>query len=173
MFSDHFHSRWKGGRIVIVVWSGVVCAVLFMLSFAVDSVPLRIALEFVGIIAAGGAAPGLRAAMADGDSRTVSGTLSGENQVAKLIEINNRHFDLRAEGNLLVVAYADRPGVMGTVGALLGQEQINIEAAQISQELDGRASIMVLRVDRVPDQDLLDRIGDVVEASAIRGIAAT
>jgi D-3-phosphoglycerate dehydrogenase len=62
---------------------------------------------------------------------------------------------------------------MGTVGALLGQEQINIEAAQISQELDGRASIMVLRVDRVPDQDLLDRIGDVVEASAIRGIAAT
>ena len=32
---------------------------------------------------------------------------------------------------------------------------------------------MVLRVDRVPDQDLLDRIGDVVEASAIRGIAAT
>ncbi len=115
----------------------------------------------------------LRAAMADGESRTVSGTLSGSNQVAKLIEINNRHFDLRAEGNLLVVAYADRPGVMGTVGALLGQEQINIEAAQISQELDGRASIMVLRVDRVPDQDLLDRIGDVVEASAIRGIAAT
>jgi D-3-phosphoglycerate dehydrogenase len=114
-----------------------------------------------------------RAAMADGESRTVSGTLSGSNQVAKLIEINNRHFDLRAEGNLLVVAYADRPGVMGTVGALLGQEQINIEAAQISQELDGRASIMVLRVDRVPDQDLLDRIGDVVEASAIRGIAAT
>ena len=96
--------------------------------------------------------------------RTVSGTLSGENQVAKLIEINGRHFDLRAEGNLLVVAYADRPGVMGTVGALLGEQQINIEAAQISQELDGRAAIMVLRVDRVPDQDLLDRIGDVVDA---------
>ena len=62
---------------------------------------------------------------------------------------------------------------MGTVGALLGQEQINIEAAQISQELDGRASIMVLRVDRVPDQDLLEQIGDVVDASAIRGIPAT
>ena len=114
----------------------------------------------------------LRAAMADGESRTVSGTLFGEKLVAKLIEINNRHFDLRAEGNLVVVAYADRPGVMGTVGALLGQDQINIEAAQISQELDGRASIMVLRVDRVPTQELLDRIGEVVDASAIRGISA-
>jgi D-3-phosphoglycerate dehydrogenase len=114
----------------------------------------------------------LRAAMADGESRTVSGTLSGEHLVAKLIEINNRHFDLRAEGNLLVAAYADRPGVMGTVGALLGEQQINIEAAQISQELDGRASIMVLRVDRVPAQDLLEKIGEAVEASAIRGISA-
>jgi D-3-phosphoglycerate dehydrogenase len=102
----------------------------------------------------------------------VSGTLSGSNQVPKLIEINNRHFDLRAEGNLLVVAYADRPGVIGTVGALLGQQEINIEAAKISQELDGRASIMVLRIDRVPDQELLEKIGDVVDASAIRGIPA-
>ena len=71
-----------------------------------------------------------------------------------------------------MVAYADRPGVMGTVGALLGRDDINIEAAQISQELDGRASIMVLRVDRVPSQELLETIGDAVEASAIRGIAA-
>ncbi len=112
----------------------------------------------------------LRAAMPDGASRTVSGTLSGQNQVAKLIEINSRHFDLRAEGNLLVVAYADRPGVMGTVGALLGSAQVNIEAAQISQELGGRAAIMVLRVDGVPDPELLDRIGDTVDASAIRAI---
>lgn len=112
----------------------------------------------------------LRAAMPDGASRTVSGTLSGANQVAKLIEINSRHFDLRAEGNLLVAAYADRPGVMGTIGALLGEAQVNIEAAQISQELDGRAAIMVLRVDGVPGQDLLDRIGDAVDASQIRAI---
>lgn len=65
VFSDRFHSRWKGGRIVIVVWSGIFCAVLFMISFAVDPVWLRITLQFVGIVAAGGAAPGLRAAMLD------------------------------------------------------------------------------------------------------------
>ncbi len=114
----------------------------------------------------------LRAAMADGSSRTVSGTLSGANLVAKLVEINDRHFDLRAEGNLLLVAYADRPGVMGTVGALLGDARINILAAQISQEISGHASIMVLRVDRLPDPALLEEIGTAVSASAIRGISA-
>jgi D-3-phosphoglycerate dehydrogenase len=113
----------------------------------------------------------LRAAFADGSTRSVSGTLSGEQQVPKLIEINDRHFDLRAEGNLLLVAYADRPGVMGTVGALLGDAGVNILAAQISQEISGHASIMVLRVDSLPPTDLLDRIGDAISASQIRGIA--
>jgi len=64
-FSDHYHHRWKGGRIVIVVWSAVLCAVLFMISFAVEPVGLRIALQFVGVVAAAGCAPGLRAAMTD------------------------------------------------------------------------------------------------------------
>ena len=64
-FSDRFHHRWKGGRIVIVVWSSVFCAVLYMISFAVDPVPVRIALQLVGLFAAAGAAPGLRAAMTD------------------------------------------------------------------------------------------------------------
>jgi D-3-phosphoglycerate dehydrogenase len=114
----------------------------------------------------------LRADMADGSQRTVSGTLSGPRLVAKLIEINGRHFDLRAEGDLLVFAYADRPGVMGTIGALLGEQQINIEAAQLSQELDGHAAIMVLRVDRIPDHAVLDRIGAAIEAIQVRGIPA-
>ncbi|HEU0170639.1 MAG TPA: MFS transporter [Acidimicrobiales bacterium] len=64
-FSDHYHHRWKGGRIVIVVWSAVLCALLFMISFAVEPVGLRIALQFVGVVAAAGCAPGLRAAMTD------------------------------------------------------------------------------------------------------------
>nr|WP_239020784.1 NAD(P)-dependent oxidoreductase [Nakamurella antarctica] len=112
----------------------------------------------------------LRAAMPDGAARSVSGTLSGPQQVAKLIEINGRHFDLRAAGNLLVLAYPDRPGVMGTVGALLGREEINIQAAQISQEISGHASIMVLRVDAVPAAELMEEVSAAVGASSIRAI---
>ena len=73
----------------------------------------------------------------------------------------------------MLVAYADRPGVMGTVGALLGDAGVNILAAQISQEISGHASIMVLRVDGLPDPALLEKVGDAVSASAIRGIAAS
>ncbi len=114
----------------------------------------------------------LRAAMPDGALRTVSGTLSGERQVAKLVEINGRHFDLRAGGDLLVLAYQDKPGVMGRVGTLLGDAGINILAAQLSQEISERAAIMVLRVDAPPTADLMDRIGAAVPARSIRAIPA-
>ena len=42
----------------------------------------------------------LRAAMPDGAAVTVSGTLTGRSQVHKLVEVNGRHFDLRAEGDI-------------------------------------------------------------------------
>jgi D-3-phosphoglycerate dehydrogenase len=113
----------------------------------------------------------LRAAMPDGTSVTVSGTLSGRNQVQKLVEINGRHFDLRAEGEVLLLEYADRPGVMGRVGSLLGEAAVNIEAAQISQTTDGADAIMLLRVDRPVDPAVLEPIGASVGAVTTRLIS--
>lgn len=63
--SDHYANRIEGGRIVVVVYSSILCAVLFMVSFAVQPVGIRFALQFLGVLAAAGAAPGLRAAMLD------------------------------------------------------------------------------------------------------------
>jgi len=113
----------------------------------------------------------LRAAMPDGTFVTVSGTLSGRNQVQKLVEINGRHFDLRAEGEVLLLEYADRPGVMGRVGSLLGEAAVNIEAAQISQTTDGADAIMLLRVDRPVDPAVLEPIGASVGAVTTRLIS--
>jgi D-3-phosphoglycerate dehydrogenase len=110
----------------------------------------------------------LRAAMPDGQAVTVSGTLSGRSQTHKLVEVNGRHFDLRAEGHVVLLEYADRPGVMGRVGSLLGEAAVNIEAAQISQTTDGSDAIMLLRVDRSIDPGVLKPIGASVGATTTR-----
>jgi D-3-phosphoglycerate dehydrogenase len=115
----------------------------------------------------------LRAVYADGETQSVSGTLTGLAQVQKLVEVNGRHFDLRAEGVLLMLEYTDRPGVMGTVGTLLGGVGINIEAAQISQTTDKADAVMLLRVDRVVDQSVLESIGTAAQATIIRAINFT
>ncbi len=113
----------------------------------------------------------LRAAMADGKAITVSGTLSGRGQVEKLVEINGRSFDLRAEGHVLLLEYDDRPGVMGRVGTLLGAAGVNIEAAQISQTTDGTAATMLLRVDQQVEPALLEQVAASVGAHGVRMIA--
>jgi D-3-phosphoglycerate dehydrogenase len=106
----------------------------------------------------------LRAAMPDGAQVTVSGALTGRAQVEKLVEVNGRHFDLRAEGDVVLLEYTDRPGVMGRVGTLLGEAGVNIEAAQISQTADGADAIMLLRVDRPVDQTVLAPVGAAIGA---------
>ena len=110
------------------------------------------------------------AVTSDGVQLRVSGTLTGLDGVQKLVEINRRHFDLRAEGNVLLLEYADRPGVMGTVGTLLGEAGINIEAAQLSQTQDKTDAIMLLRVDRPVNTEILGPIGAAVGARLTRTI---
>jgi D-3-phosphoglycerate dehydrogenase / 2-oxoglutarate reductase len=106
----------------------------------------------------------LRAAMPDGEQLTVSGALTGRSPVEKLVEVNGRHFDLRAEGDLVLLEYTDRPGVMGRVGTLLGEAGVNIEAAQISQTTDGADAIMLLRVDRGVDSTVVGPVGAAIGA---------
>jgi D-3-phosphoglycerate dehydrogenase len=113
----------------------------------------------------------LRAAMPDGEQVTVSGTLTGRALVEKLVEINGRHFDLRAEGDVIVLEYTDRPGVMGRVGTLLGEAAVNIEAAQISQTTDGTDAIMLLRVDRPVDSTVLNPVGAAIGAKTVSQVS--
>ncbi|MCX2733939.1 phosphoglycerate dehydrogenase [Saccharopolyspora sp. NFXS83] len=112
----------------------------------------------------------VRAGLADGRSAVVSGALSGADLVEKLIEVNGRHFDLRAEGSVLLLEYPDRPGVMGTVGTLLGEVGVNIEAATVSQTTERSDAIMLLRVDRPVEAGVLEPIGAAVGARTVRTV---
>ncbi|MBA2625546.1 MAG: MFS transporter [Acidimicrobiia bacterium] len=65
VLSDRLHGSIDGGRILLVVWSSIACTVLFLGSFAIGNVPVRLGMQFVGVLAAAGAVPGLRASMLD------------------------------------------------------------------------------------------------------------
>lgn len=113
----------------------------------------------------------VRGVFADGVVHSVSGTLSGPGQVPKLVALNGRSFDLRAQGEAVLMEYPDRPGVMGVVGTLLGEAGANIEAAQISQTTEGTDAIMILRVDRAVDGPVLETIGSSVGARMVRSVS--
>jgi D-3-phosphoglycerate dehydrogenase len=90
----------------------------------------------------------VRAVASDGSVVNVAGALSGPQQVEKVVQINGRNFDLRAQGINLVINYVDQPGALGKIGTLLGTAGVNIHAAQLSEDAEGPGATILLRLDR-------------------------
>jgi D-3-phosphoglycerate dehydrogenase / 2-oxoglutarate reductase len=99
-----------------------------------------------------------------GSATNVSGTLSGPQEIEKVVQINGRNFDLRAEGVNLILHYTDQPGALGKIGTLLGAAEVNILAAQMSQDTSGTAATVMLRLDRDVPADVRAAIGAAVDA---------
>ena len=101
----------------------------------------------------------------DGKSAVVRGALTGLERVEKIVRINGRGLDLRAEGRNLFLVYTDQPGALGTVGTDLGAEGINIEAAALTQAAKGDKASLILRVDsEVPaelEASIAEKLGAV------------
>lgn len=63
--ADRLYSRGPGARITYTVWSAIGCTVLFLASFLVPWLGLRILFQFFGLLIGAGAIPALRASMMD------------------------------------------------------------------------------------------------------------
>jgi D-3-phosphoglycerate dehydrogenase len=115
----------------------------------------------------------VRGVSADGVTVNVAGTLSGPQQVQKIVQINGRNLDLRAEGVNLIINYGDQPGALGKIGTLLGAAGVNILAAQLSQDADGVGATIMLRIDRQVSADVLAAIGTDVGAVTLEEVDLT
>ena len=115
----------------------------------------------------------VRAVCSDGQVANVAGTLSGPQQVEKIVQINGRNFDLRAEGINLIINYADQPGTLGKIGTLLGSGGINIHAAQLSEDAEGPSATILMRLDRDVPQDLRAAITESVGANLLEVVDLT
>ncbi|MCF6386884.1 phosphoglycerate dehydrogenase [Mycobacterium sp. MBM] len=109
----------------------------------------------------------VRAVYADGGALNVAGTLSGPQLVEKIVQINGRNLDLRAEGYNLIVNYTDQPGALGKIGTLLGGAEVNILAAQMSQDASGDSATVMLRVDTDVPEDVRAAIASAVGATTL------
>jgi D-3-phosphoglycerate dehydrogenase len=84
--------------------------------------------------------------------------------VQKIVQINGRHFDMRAEGTNLIIHYVDQPGALGKIGTLLGGTGVNIHAAQLSEDAEGPFATILLRLDQDVPSDVRSTIAAAVSA---------
>src|SRR5436190_14675929 len=102
-----------------------------------------------------------------GGRRVISGTVHSRRFI-RIQSVDGFHLDMVPEGHLLLATYVDRPGIVGTVGTLLGQHDINIAGMHVGrQEQRGRA-LMVLTLDDTVPEPLLEELARSIEAELVR-----
>ncbi|MCL2143066.1 MAG: phosphoglycerate dehydrogenase [Methanomassiliicoccaceae archaeon] len=92
------------------------------------------------------------------DARTVRGTVFA--QTPRLIGIDDYSFEIPMDSDMLFARYHDKPGVIGSVGKILGENNINIGQMTVGRDAKNGTAIMLMGVDhKVPDA-LIKKISD-------------
>ncbi len=94
----------------------------------------------------------VEAITAEGAIHSASGTLIGKANQPRIIEINSREVEVVADGKLLVLENLDQPGMVGTIGTILGGDKVNIADMSLSRLAPGGTAYMVVRVDHEPSE---------------------
>ncbi|KAG6395627.1 hypothetical protein SASPL_141750 [Salvia splendens] len=69
--------------------------------------------------------------------------------------------DVSLEGNLILCRQVDQPGMIGTVGNILGESNVNVSFMSVSRTVKRVKAIMAIGVDEAPDKETLKKIGEV------------
>jgi D-3-phosphoglycerate dehydrogenase len=86
--------------------------------------------------------------LGSGDSEVeVSGTGVGPRNEPYLVSVWGESFYLPFADHLAVFRYADRPGMIGRVGTVFGEEGVNIISAAVGAEPGGERAVMALTTD--------------------------
>ncbi len=112
----------------------------------------------------------LRGTMPDGHVVSVSGTLTGRRQLEKLVGINGFEMEIAPAAHMAFFTYTDRPGIVGLVGHILGDQGINIAGMQVCRDAMGGKALIVLTVDSAIPPTLLDEITEAIGAEVGRGV---
>jgi D-3-phosphoglycerate dehydrogenase len=102
-------------------------------------------------------------------STSVAGVIS-EGQ-ANVVQINEYELHLPpTPGYLLVTQHTDRPGMIGLVGTLLGQADINISSMQVGRRAPRGQALMLLAVDEPVPPEVVERIRQAASIASIKVI---
>jgi D-3-phosphoglycerate dehydrogenase len=95
----------------------------------------------------------------DSAATSVAGTLFGNN-MPRLIRLGEFRLETYLDGNLMVFMHDDVPGIIGSVGTILGRHRVNIAQMSVGRasSTPGGPAIGVLQTDEPPNKAALDEV---------------
>ncbi|OIV91108.1 hypothetical protein TanjilG_30330 [Lupinus angustifolius] len=81
--------------------------------------------------------------------------------VPHLTKVGSFEVDVSLEGSIILCRQVDQPGMIGKVGSVLGQENVNVSFMSVGRIAPRKQAVMAIGVDEEPRKESLKKIGDI------------
>ncbi|MHB8836518.1 MAG: phosphoglycerate dehydrogenase [Candidatus Methylomirabilia bacterium] len=106
---------------------------------------------------------------AGGQELCVAGTLNGRKE-PRIVQVDNFPMEAVPEGDMLVVMNNDKPGVIGGIGMLMGENGINIARMQFGRESAGGRAISVVSIDSPVSEAIMAKVRKLPNVLSVKQI---
>lgn len=89
---------------------------------------------------------------------SVSGTTIGPSNTPKIVEVDGHAVEVPPAKNMLVVKNDDRPGKIGLVGTVLGENGISISSMGVSPTSTGGTALMIIATDQEIPEEITEQL---------------
>lgn len=107
----------------------------------------------------------------EGQDQSVRGTLLGKGNDPRIVEVDGQAIEVRPVDFLLVVRNVDKPGIVGKLGTILGDCNVNIANMSLSRAEDGEWALTICELENEPSGPALEALAndpDIHEARISR-----
>ena len=93
----------------------------------------------------------------DRGDTVIAGTTFGRKDI-RIVRINQLHLNATLEGHILLIYNRDQPGMIGLIGTILGEHNINIADMTVGRSRIGEAAVTLINVDSLVPRNVLQTI---------------
>ena len=104
----------------------------------------------------------------NGVRRLVSGTLF--EGAPRIVKLRDYTMDFAPEEHMLLLHYGDRPGMIGKIGTIMGQHEINIASMNLGRSEKKGEAMVILSLDSPVPAPVLEEIKAATEATFIKAL---
>jgi D-3-phosphoglycerate dehydrogenase len=103
-----------------------------------------------------------------GKKRLISGALF--EGAPRIVRLRDYTMDFTPEEHMLLLNYDDRPGMIGKIGTIMGQHDINIASMNLGRREKKGEAMVILSLDSAAPVEVIDEIRNATEATFIKAV---
>jgi D-3-phosphoglycerate dehydrogenase len=100
--------------------------------------------------------------------RSMAGTLF--EGIPKIVKMRDFQTDFTPEPHMLVISYDDKPGLIGKIGTILGEANVNIGNMSLGRRAKAGEAMVVLSIDSPADEVTLEKVARAVDARFLKAV---